>query len=228
MRLCGCTSRGFNYGVMSKKLEDLPGVQAHPERRAARGQILEYYDQVLRQHMEGGRLEFFSGVRYDFESGSLLDTHTGERRVLWSRHFSRCSIHPERHPSNTPPRFHYNPRCAHVVPVNSLSDAGSISTESKNQNKGKVARHYVVVGGGKTGQDAVLYLLNVMSVHASDVMWIVPNDFWITARDPPDGNMDTCTSSYQLRTQQQIRPCHLRSTFRRHLRSWNRWEKHTV
>ena len=127
----------FNYGVMSKKLEDLPGVQAHPERRAARGQILEYYDHVLRQHMEGGRLEFFSGVRYDFESGSLLDTHTGEARcvlecdTLVDARFTQNDI-----PSNTPPRFHYNPRCAHVVPVNSLSDAGSISTESKNQNKG--------------------------------------------------------------------------------------------
>ena len=41
---------------------------------------------------------------------------------------------------------------------------------------------YLIVGGGKTGIDAVLYLLD----HGADpdkITWIIPNDSWFVNRD---------------------------------------------
>ena len=41
---------------------------------------------------------------------------------------------------------------------------------------------YVIVGGGKTGIDAVLYLLH-HGLHPDRISWIVPNDSWFVNRD---------------------------------------------
>ena len=41
---------------------------------------------------------------------------------------------------------------------------------------------YVIVGGGKTGIDGVLHLLD-HGVHPDQISWIVPNDSWFFNRD---------------------------------------------
>ena len=41
---------------------------------------------------------------------------------------------------------------------------------------------YVIVGGGKTGIDAVLHLLD-HGLHPDRICWIVPNDSWFINRD---------------------------------------------
>ena len=41
---------------------------------------------------------------------------------------------------------------------------------------------YLIVGGGKTGIDAVLYLLD-HGVLPDKISWIVPNDSWLLNRD---------------------------------------------
>ena len=41
---------------------------------------------------------------------------------------------------------------------------------------------YLIVGGGKTGIDAVLYLLG-HGVDSDKIAWIVPNDSWFLNRD---------------------------------------------
>ena len=41
--------------------------------------------------------------------------------------------------------------------------------------------HFLIVGGGKTGIDAVLYLLD-HGVDPDKLMWIVPNDAWFFNR----------------------------------------------
>ena len=42
--------------------------------------------------------------------------------------------------------------------------------------------HYVIVGGGKTGIDGVLHLLD-HGVSPDKISWIVPNDSWFFNRD---------------------------------------------
>ena len=74
-------------------------------------------------------------------------------------------------------------RVAHgvkVVPPNALADISSPYAG------------YVVVGAGKTGMDAVLYLLG-LGLNPDLITWIMPNDAWLLDRGNlhPDGLLQT-------------------------------------
>ena len=43
---------------------------------------------------------------------------------------------------------------------------------------------FCILGAGKTGQDAMLFLLG-RGVDPVRLAWVMPTDPWITARDPP-------------------------------------------
>ena len=49
-------------------------------------------------------------------------------------------------------------------------------------------KNYLVIGGGKTGIDAVLYLMD-HGVNLSRVHWVVPNDAWFFNRWELDSNI---------------------------------------
>ena len=57
-----------------------------------------------------------------------------------------------------------------LVPINKLSDLN------------KSWKRYVIIGAGKTGLDAILYLLD-NNVNPEKIVWIVPNDCWYFNRD---------------------------------------------
>jgi len=59
----------------------------------------------------------------------------------------------------------------------------SLATNSKER------KHYVIIGAGKTGMDAITFLLNEPNnVDPDNILWIVPNEAWITARE----NIGSC------------------------------------
>ena len=72
-------------------------------------------------------------------------------------------------PSTHPPKYKSEEGVT-VVPINHLVKVG--------QSWDK----YVIVGAGKTGIDAVLYLLD-MNVSADKIIWIMPNDSWLFNRE---------------------------------------------
>ena len=49
-------------------------------------------------------------------------------------------------------------------------------------------KNYLVIGGGKTGIDAVLYLMD-HGVDLTRVHWVVPNDAWFFNRWELDNNI---------------------------------------
>jgi len=73
-------------------------------------------------------------------------------------------------PSCTPPPFPVEN--ASIIPPNGL---GKMSPSS-------FIGTYVVIGAGKTGMDAILWLLN-NEVEQSRIKWIMPNDAWLLNRD---------------------------------------------
>jgi hypothetical protein len=107
-------------------------------------------------------------------------------------------------PIQVPPRFVYDSKFVRCIPVNDLScDGGDECDGYDGEGGGKEggrgggeetttangAGRYVVIGAGKTGMDAITYLLNNRGVDpTNDVMWIVPNEAWITARE----NIGSC------------------------------------
>ena len=57
----------------------------------------------------------------------------------------------------------------HLVPINALARLE------------KAWAKYVVIGGGKTGTDAVLHLLK-LGVDPERIAWVAPNDMWYIQR----------------------------------------------
>ena len=72
-------------------------------------------------------------------------------------------------PSMRPPTYAVG-EGVNLIPINNLVD---IKVPSEK---------YVVVGAGKTGLDALLYLLQ-LNVNPDRITWIVPNDCWYLNRD---------------------------------------------
>jgi len=78
-------------------------------------------------------------------------------------------------PSTSPASLRYEvaPGCR-VVPLNALPSL---------QGGGETPGSYVVVGAGKTGVDAILWLLNVGHVSPDNIMWVMPRDPWFFRRE---------------------------------------------
>lgn len=97
-------------------------------------------------------------------------------------------------PIDTPPKFQYNPDKIHCVPVNALAATTRNATTSDDaEPQPQPQQYYVIVGAGKTGMDALLYLLETNQTKNYDntpnnILWIMPCDVWITARE----NMGNC------------------------------------
>jgi len=72
-------------------------------------------------------------------------------------------------PSTSPPRYAVSPGVT-LVPVNGLAKLE------------RPWQRYTVIGAGKTGIDAVLFLLN-SGVRKERISWIMPNDSWYINRE---------------------------------------------
>ena len=71
-------------------------------------------------------------------------------------------------PATCKPGFAVSPD-ANFIPINGLSSVRDAPDK------------YLIIGAGKTGVDAVLYLLD-NKVDPDKIMWIMPNDVWFFAR----------------------------------------------
>ena len=152
------------YGVNSEQLEDNPGEFASKE------QILTYYKRVMKKLCATGRVNFFAQCEYqgDGQFRSLTDESqiyqtTVHRRIVDAA-YSNVSI-----PAERPPNFPVD-SAMHCVPINALASL----TRPWN--------HYVVIGAGKTGIDAILRLLEDL-VDPSDITWIMSHDPLLLNRD---------------------------------------------
>jgi len=160
-----------NYGVESRALE---ATVSHPELLASREEILEYYRAVLDGWIADGHTVCFVGdAAYDFgarayKTGSGALVPVAAATVVDAR-YTENDI-----PVHVPPRFAIGDGIDLISP-NELPSRAPAAAED----------HFVVLGAGKTGQDAMLYLREVLQVPRERLMWVMPNDPWITARDPP-------------------------------------------
>lgn len=156
---------GVNSEPLGKKFEN--GRELLDIDDLATGEeIVAYYRRVMDKFVATGRVRYFPKATYDFEVKTFV-TQDGER----------CSVSygklvtPESNvtvPSMRPPLFEVAAGRAVVKPVNSLPN--------------EEHEHYVVLGGGKTGADAVLHLLK-RGVPLQRLKWVVPRDAWFNLRE---------------------------------------------
>ncbi len=151
------------YGVNSEKLGT--GGAA----LASGSEVLAYFERVMGKWLASGRLEYFPMCEYESDGRfrSLVEPDQ-ETQVTVRKKTVDSTYMDVRVPSMRPPTYGVAPE-VEVVPPNDLPKVREPRSE------------YVVIGAGKTGMDAVLFLLE-QGVTTNRITWIMPNDAWLFDR----------------------------------------------
>ncbi len=161
-----------SYGVNSEPLGsgaiDRIGLNAGFHELASGQEVLSHYDLVMRHRfLPSGRVHYFpmSEVDGDRVVTSLL---SGEHCRVDSHRLVDASHSQMAVPSTTPPPYLLAPVVS-CVPVNDLPRTAQAYEE------------YVVIGAGKTGMDACIWLLD-NGAEPNTIRWVVPRDSWVLNR----------------------------------------------
>ncbi len=161
------------YGVNSHELSsgrtDETGLNEGLGELATGAEITAYFDQVMRHRLlPSGRVRYFPMSQYHGNTtfSSILTGATisvsVRRKIVDTTHL-RISV-----PSTHTPSFAVSDR-VQCLPINALA---SITQPPDD---------FVVIGAGKTGIDACLWLLD-KGVEPDRIRWIMPRDAWLQDR----------------------------------------------
>jgi hypothetical protein len=145
------------------------GPDAGFSERASGAEICGYFDDVMRHRfLESGRVEFFPMSDYigDARFRSRLTGKVTEVSVR--RSIVDATYMASRVPATEPPPFAADDG-VQCIPVGALAAVDDPPAG------------YVIVGGGKTAQDAICWLLD-RDVDADAITWIRPRDTWMLNR----------------------------------------------
>lgn len=164
------------YGVNSRELSaggtDPDPLNRGMTERASVAQILTYYEQVMADLLATGRVVHRPMTIHHRtqEGGSVLRSAlTGATRpVRVRRRIVDTTYLNTAVPATHPPRYEVDPQVT-CVPINALAGIGTPPAR------------YVVVGAGKTGIDACLWLL-AHDVDPDLITWVMPRDSWFQDR----------------------------------------------
>lgn len=160
---------GVNSLELSNGLKDKVGLNEGLFDLASGAEVCAYYDNVM-QHkfLSSGRVQYFPLCEY-LGSGKFTSILTGESfEVKVNKKTVDATYLKTIIPSTHTPNFNIDPE-VQFVPINNLP------------NINKKPSGFVVIGGGKTGIDACLWLLE-KHVDPADITWIVPRDSWLLDR----------------------------------------------
>ena len=160
------------YGVNSRKLGsdviDAVGWNAGLYELATGGEVCAYFDQVMQQHLlPSGRVSYFPMSEYHGDGrfstlGGEEYTVTARRAVVDATYMHTVV------PAMRPPEYAVAAE-VDCVPPNDLP------------RRAAGRSRYVIVGAGKTGMDACLWLLR-QGVSPDRLTWIMPRDAWLLDR----------------------------------------------
>ena len=163
------------YGVNSKPLGsntiDATGWNKGLFELATNSEVCAYFDQVMQQRfLPSGRVQYFPMCEFDWNTdspsfASLLsgDAYQVEAGKVVDATYMNVTV-----PSMRPPPYQVD-EGVHCLPPNQLPElAGQFD-------------RYMVIGAGKTGMDACLFLLK-NGVTPDHISWVMPRDSWIFDR----------------------------------------------
>lgn len=161
---------GLNSTSLGRGGEDL----------SAGADIVAYYRDAMDRFLRTGRVRFLPMSEYvgDGRIVSRVDrdrvTTVAARRRIVDGTYNQVQV-----PSVCPPRYEVDADVALVAP-NALAQVE------------RPWDRYVVIGAGKTGIDAILFLLD-NGVAPERIQWVMPNDAWLLDRAAmrPDIVLDT-------------------------------------
>ena len=168
------------YGVSSRELsngkKDTQGVNKGFYSLSSLDEIQTYFKAVMEeQFLPSGRVHYFPNSTYLGE-GQIRNDKTGEitqvdikKKTVDARHLN-TSV-----PATHQPNFTLDKGVV-FAPLNHLPEALDHP-------------HYCIIGGGKTGMDAINYLLE-QGIAADNISWVISRDGWLidraTAQNAPE------------------------------------------
>ncbi|MEE8245428.1 MAG: NAD(P)-binding protein [Pseudomonadales bacterium] len=160
------------YGVNSRDLGsdtiDQTGWNKGLFELATNSEVCAYFDQVMQQQfLPTERIQYFPMCEYRGDNRFVSLVSHDEFQVQANKVVDATYMHVTV-PSMRDPAFEVSTD-AHCVPPNQLPRVGG------------QFRRYVVVGAGKTGMDACLWLLK-SQVNPDAITWIMPRDSWMLDR----------------------------------------------
>ncbi len=160
------------YGVSSRELskgvKDEVGLNKGLFDLASGAEVSAYFDDVMRhQFLPTGRVRYFPMSDYQGD-GVFKSLLTGENQTVKARKTVDATFLKTTVPFTHTPSFKIDDG-VQFMPLNNLP---LISTPPAG---------YVVIGGGKTGIDACLWLLQ-NGVDPDAIRWIMPRDAWLLDR----------------------------------------------
>jgi len=180
------------YGVSSKPLGtgelDKTGLNKGLSDLASGAEILAYYDEVMRhQFLPSGRVQFFGMSDYEGD-GVFRSLTTGQRTKVAAGKTVDATFLKTSTPSTHTPSFSIDP-AIRFMPLNDLPRI----TEAPEG--------FVVIGGGKTGIDACLWLLE-QGVDPDAIRWIMPRDAWLLDRENTQPSIEFFHSTMEAQAAQ--------------------------
>lgn len=161
------------YGVSSKELsnglKDETGTNKGLYSLAKGEEISAYYEDVMQNtFLPSGRVQYYPSCDYK-ENGTFESLITGEKyQVKVQRKLVDTTILATSVPATHTPNFSID-EGIRFIPINDLPKI----TDTPDG--------YIVIGGGKTGIDACLWLIE-NKVNPNTITWIVSRDAWLLDR----------------------------------------------
>ncbi len=167
------------YGVNSRPLgtlaKDATGLNKGMYERASAAELLSYYEQVMQALLATGRVKYFpmahhkgyaqgSNDTHEFLSTLSGQTHTVKVNQKWvDTSYLKTAV-----PSTHKPKYTIAAGLKCIAP-NDLQYLRHTPSE------------FVVIGSGKTGIDACIWLLE-NGVNVDAIRWVIPRDAWYLNR----------------------------------------------
>jgi hypothetical protein len=160
------------YGVGSTPLGtgliDQVGLNAGFHELASGQEVLAHFDTAMcHRFLPSGRVTFLSSSEVD-DDGVVTSLVSGARTRVEHRRFVDATHSRMQVPATTPPAYAIAEGVT-CVPVGRLPEVAARFS------------HFTVVGAGKTGMDACVWLLQQGAAPAQ-IRWIMPRDSWVLRR----------------------------------------------
>jgi hypothetical protein len=164
------TCYGVNSTEMGGYSVDQVGLNKGCYELASGAEVVAYFDTVMRKRfLPSERVQYFPLCEYDRATDTAVSLSCGEKYEFRARKkFVDATYLNVTVPSQREPDFEVRGG-ARAVAVNALP---KVISERRN---------FVIVGSGKTGMDAVLFLLT-NRIAPERITWVMPSDAWMFSR----------------------------------------------
>ena len=174
------------YGVASRELsrfeKDKVGLNKGLFDLASGPEVSAYYDDVMQQHfLPSGRVRYFPMAEYSGDGCFSMLTGGAEYQVRYKKLVDATRLTVDV-PAEHTPAFSIA-EGVNFMPLNGLP---------------RLRRSYdgfTVIGAGKTGMDACLWLLQ-NGVAPDAIRWIMPRDAWMLPREFAQNDMQFFTDTF--------------------------------